>query len=76
MKPAKIARELRVGVNLVYTTIFGIKRNAKRVIDKAVSLAEEKASIDRVAVNESNVLSALDVISEADLLRKRDVKRQ
>jgi hypothetical protein len=39
MKPAQIAKQLRIGVELVYTTTTMIKRSTKRVIKKAVELA-------------------------------------
>ena len=39
MKPAKIAKELRIGVDRVYKTIFNLKRTGNRVLKKAKELA-------------------------------------
>ena len=39
LKPAQIAKKLRIGVEHVYTTTTMIKRNCKRVIKKAKELA-------------------------------------
>ena len=75
MKPAQIAKQLRIGVELVYTTTTMIKRSTKRVIKKAVELAEDSNIQDDKHLTDSSLLAALDVLAEIDLLRKRDVKR-